>query len=264
MIGAGVVFCLLMAAAPEREKLVVLEVTSGDESTKRTARLVEEQLLTELTRVKRFEVLGQNEIAAALGFERQRKLLGCAEDQGSCLSEIGGALGAKWLLMASLGRFGSKLRLDMKVVDTSSGKAAAREGRVLDRDDELFPTVTQLTAALVSAITPAGASPAPVAHPSLAWFIGGGAAAIMGVPSMVLGSAWGEDLNRNHATVSLTEAQSRMGLFQVMYWGGVVFVVGAAALIAGGVWAALRPAEPAKSAAPVALHLTPSGLEVRW
>jgi TolB-like protein len=83
MIGAGVLFFLVMSAVPEREKLVVLEVTSGDESTKRTARLVEEQLLTELTRVQRFEVLGQNEIAAALGFERQRKLLGCTEDQGS-------------------------------------------------------------------------------------------------------------------------------------------------------------------------------------
>lgn len=146
---AGLLCAVVMTATAERERLVVLEVTAGDEGTKRAARMVEEQLLTELGRAGTFEVTGQSELSAVLGLERQRQLLGCAES--SCFAEIGGALGARWLVMGSLGRFGSKLRLDLKLIDARQGKAAAREGKVLESDDELFPAVSQFVGTLEEA-----------------------------------------------------------------------------------------------------------------
>src|SRR5438874_12417022 len=53
----------------------------------------------------RVEVLTPGAIADLLTIERQKQLLGCAEESASCLAEITDALGAAVLLRGSIGRF---------------------------------------------------------------------------------------------------------------------------------------------------------------
>ncbi len=257
---AGLLCAAVLAATAERERLVVLEVTPGDEGTKRAARMVEEQLLTELGRAGRFEVTGQSELSAVLGIERQRQLLGCAES--SCFAEIGGALGARWLVMGSLGRFGNKLRLDLKLIDGKQGKAAAREGKVLDSDDELFPAVTQFVNTLVEAVEPGATRPRPAAP----WLLAGGGvvAAATGATLMVLGSRWGAELNGQRASYTASEAQSKMSAFQATYFGGVALAALGAVAVGFGLWHGLSPDGPVATVAPVSAAVTPSGFEVRW
>ena len=52
-----------------------------------------------------FQVITPTDIGAALGLERQKHILGCTES--SCLAEIGGAMGADYIVhgeMAALER----------------------------------------------------------------------------------------------------------------------------------------------------------------
>src|SRR4051812_36888184 len=49
------------------------------------------------------KVLTSHDVEAVLGMERQKQLMGCADDS-SCLTEIVGALGVDGILLADLGR----------------------------------------------------------------------------------------------------------------------------------------------------------------
>jgi TolB-like protein len=230
---------VVLTASDGREKLVVLEIVPGDESTRRTAKLVEEQLLTELSTAGRYDVAGQSELLAVLGIERQKQLLGCSDNQGSCLAEIGGALGARWLVMGTVGRFGSKLRLDLKLIDATSGRAVRREGRVLDHDDELFPAVNELLGRLVQAHDESASGGA---RSPLPFVVGGAgvAGAAGGVVLMVLGSSFGAGLNAKRADYTFDEAARRMRDYQAMYWAGTALVAVGVAVLAGAVVALVR------------------------
>src|SRR5438128_1810620 len=45
-----------------------------------------------------FDVITAKQMAAVIGLERQKQLLGCADSSSSCLAELAGALGAELLL----------------------------------------------------------------------------------------------------------------------------------------------------------------------
>src|SRR6185295_5852068 len=59
-------------------------------------------------------VTGKNDIAALLGLERQKQLLGCSDEQASCLAELAGALGVDGLLTGSLGKVGNGYVVEVK------------------------------------------------------------------------------------------------------------------------------------------------------
>jgi hypothetical protein len=133
------------------------------------AALLSEVALTEASSQPGFAVIGKSDIAALLGFEKQKALLGCAEDY-ACLADIGGALGVKLILVGSVGKVGALHRLDVKLVETGKG-AAQRVGVNVEGPDEklvgavqaavrsLFGEVTATTTAAVAAAPAAQAPP---------------------------------------------------------------------------------------------------------
>ena len=80
---------LLAAAAPPT--LAALEL-DAQQVPPAVAKLVGTQLTQRLT-LKGFRVLTAADMAAVLGVERQKALLGC-NDESSCIAEIGAALNA--------------------------------------------------------------------------------------------------------------------------------------------------------------------------
>ncbi len=247
---------LVMAGtALAREKLVVLELTTSDDASSKTARLVQEQVATELTSLERYEIIGQSELTALLGIERQKQLLGCSDEASTCMAELSGAVGARWLVMGTLGRAGAKLRFDLKLVDSAASKTVARAGRVLANDDELFAAVPEMVRALIG-VTPR--------FPVAPLVLGGVGVVAAVIGSVLLGSAVGanQTLNRDRATIEVSTAQSRLKEQQLSYWSGFgVLVAGGAALVGGLVWFFVSPAETPASAW---LGVGPSGVEVRW
>lgn len=160
---------VLAAAAPaapeaprkaKRLKVAVMEikVLHGDPQLEA---LLSEVALTEAASFRGVDTIGRSDIASLLGLERQRQLLGCSED-ASCLADIGGALGVDYLLVGSVGRLGTILRLDLKLVDGRKARVVGRVGTSVDRAERLVEATQSGVRALLHELSPAD----PVSRPA--------------------------------------------------------------------------------------------------
>lgn len=104
----------LLAAPP---KLAQLE-WSTVEVKKELASFFSDELARALRR-EGLTIVTTSDMAAVIGLERQRQLLGCSE--GSCLAELGNAMGCDAVLQVSVARLGDSLRANLKVVKASDG-----------------------------------------------------------------------------------------------------------------------------------------------
>lgn len=82
--------------------------------------LLDDALLTALQNAGQFRIIGQDDVNAVLGFERQKELLGC--DETMCFAELGGALGADYLFSYRVGQVGSRWQLSGKLINIRQGK----------------------------------------------------------------------------------------------------------------------------------------------
>ncbi len=278
------------ALGAQKQRLVVLNLTSSDKSLQSVAESTSELVSTELSRSKRFEIISQSDVATMLGLERQRQLLGCAKDGSSCLAELSSAFGSKWLVTGSLARLGKKLRLDLKVINTETNSTPFRDGRTFKDQEGLFDgavaIVHQLVArddlwgpllpdpppvAVVKAPTPVvevvhepqSANPAAPSSPSLLpWVVTGvgGAAFVAGVVFTVLAamdwSTWNSDGYLTNSTWTLVKSTSDSFNRNIIV-GSVLLGAGAAIAVAGMVWHAVE-GKPA----PVAVGVSSNGLFV--
>lgn len=67
------------------------------------------------------KVITRSEVGALLGNERQRELLGCHDESGSCAVELAGALGSDALLLGEAAKVGEKYRLSVRLVSAKNG-----------------------------------------------------------------------------------------------------------------------------------------------
>lgn len=118
-------------------KVVVLPLAALGGVTDDTTRLLGDALAGELRRRSGIAVLTQSDIAALLGVEKTRQMLGCSES--GCMAEIGGALGADRVIHGSLGRVGGSLVVNLSALDARKASAAASVSeRLRGAADEAF------------------------------------------------------------------------------------------------------------------------------
>lgn len=138
------------ASAAERTRVVVLGVGASDAKLKQLADSIAEQVLTELGRSKRVDAMGTSDMAAVLGLERQKAVLGCSDQSASCLAEISAALGAPYLVTGNLARAGKATRIDLKLIRAQDGKAIYRDGRNFKDESEMFDLVSEIVKTMVA------------------------------------------------------------------------------------------------------------------
>ncbi len=158
-------------AAPAQGKRIAvpdIKVAGGDASI---GRALTEILTTETARVKTLTVISSSDIAAMLGFEKQKELLGCA-DNVACMAEIGGALGVDYLLVADVGLIGKTYVLNAKLIDTGKIEVLARIYKTIAGEpDALIEAVKACVPDILKPVAPAdelarlapAQPPAPVA-----------------------------------------------------------------------------------------------------
>jgi len=71
------------------------------------------------------EVVTQDDLSAVLGLERQKQLLGCADEGTQCLAELGAALGADGILRGEVARVGAAWHGSLKVLSAKDGRSLA-------------------------------------------------------------------------------------------------------------------------------------------
>jgi hypothetical protein len=82
-------------------------------------------------------VLTQSDVAALLGAERTRQMMGCSDS--GCFAELGGALGADRVVHGSIGRVGGSLVVNLSALDPRRAVTAASVSeRLRGGDEEAF------------------------------------------------------------------------------------------------------------------------------
>ena len=110
------------AEAPKKITLALPGLRGADVSPEKAA-FFSAHLATQLSR-EGIEVTAGDDIAAVLGLERQRQLLGCSEGS-ECMVEIANALGADGIVTGNIAKLGTDMGVNIKVLDGKTGKAIA-------------------------------------------------------------------------------------------------------------------------------------------
>lgn len=158
---------LCTASGVTKVALVPLPVGSGLDD--KAAAAITEAITGEIRRVPGVKLITQDEITALVGLERQKGLLGCADDK--CMTEIGGALGVDRLVTCRLSKVGETWMFTMKSLDPNKALVVAQADRNIRKasiDDmiELIPTMVGELFGAAPAKGPVRTVDAPKADPA--------------------------------------------------------------------------------------------------
>jgi TolB-like protein len=102
-------------AAGERIEVAVTEFVSKGGIDQQRMDALSDMLANQIREMGPFRVIGMADIRSALQLEQQKRLLGCTDD--SCLAEVGGALGVRYMVAGNVSRFGQTWLLNLKLLD---------------------------------------------------------------------------------------------------------------------------------------------------
>src|SRR3954462_9241740 len=109
-----------MSAAPGQIKLAAPGLL-GVRVTKEVATFFSDHLAQELE-AQGLSVMTASDINALLGIERQKDLVGCANEGGGCMAELATALGVDGVVTGSIGQFDGLFQINLKVVAAADGR----------------------------------------------------------------------------------------------------------------------------------------------
>lgn len=132
----------VLAAAPVK---VAAPGLSGVNASADLLTFVNDHLSQELT-LEGIEVTTPAQIAAVVGIDRQKQLLGCGESQ--CMAELANALGVDAILLGSVAKLGAVIQLDAKFIGASDAKVVTLYSKRLDSEAQLLDAMTEAARAM--------------------------------------------------------------------------------------------------------------------
>ncbi len=122
-VGIAVLVSFIPADAQEHSVAVMGLKVSGRQMDRTMVRSMEDLLSNEIRALGGLRVISRADIVGLLNLEKQKRLMGCANDQ--CLAEIGGALGVDWMLTGSISDFGQTVLVNLKLLDVRDVRVIA-------------------------------------------------------------------------------------------------------------------------------------------
>jgi hypothetical protein len=169
------------ATAPSRARVLVLTPTSKvfDAGTTTT---IGGLVTSELAGDTRLDIIASDDVERLAALEGDRQNVGCTDN--SCLAELAGAIGARYVVFGDVGRLGDVVIVQLNLFDSQTAQALTRvtvqANSMSELPRALQPRVHELAAPLLSSTTTSAAA-ASRSFNALPWvFIGVGAAAIVG------------------------------------------------------------------------------------
>lgn len=113
-------------------------------------------------------VTTQRDLASVLSLERQKQLLGCADDQTSCMSELAGALGVDALASGQVAKIGKSFQVNVRVLRARDAEAVFVFSRLVKTEEDLLEALTDAGGEAAKRLLQGagGAGPANGAGPS--------------------------------------------------------------------------------------------------
>lgn len=151
------------AAEPQRPTLMFMGVSAGTGVEPAAAEDLSEYLQAQLSQAGVYQVTGGNDIATLLGMERQRQLVGCSDEDSSCVAEIAQALNADRAVTGRVSVAGDSVVLSVSLLDVRKSGVVARASRRRDGTRVLEPLYDELEGVAYELVNSdplrAGASP---------------------------------------------------------------------------------------------------------
>lgn len=140
----------LAHAAEERLRVAVLDVRPLGDVGKDLPSTLATLSGAHLAKTGVFQVVTGEEIRQMLSVEAAKMQLGC--EDASCFAEIGGALGAPYVLTGTIGRLGRALVLGLSLVEIAKAKTVGRETVTVDGEAELAKELERMLARVVAPV----------------------------------------------------------------------------------------------------------------
>jgi hypothetical protein len=84
-------------------------------------------------------------MATVIGVEKQRELLGCADQASSCMAELAGALGADGLVTGQLAKVGKSYQLNVKIIAADGSKTLfVHSSKLLSTEEDVIEEMNTL------------------------------------------------------------------------------------------------------------------------
>ncbi|MBK7858671.1 MAG: hypothetical protein IPJ65_08625 [Archangiaceae bacterium] len=112
-------------AVKRKPTVAVIEVDVTAQGERLDAAAFSDMMVTAIDSRQAFIVVSSKDIAAMLGIERQKQLLGCSDDT-SCMSELANALGTDFVMLGSVGKVGDSYLVSTRLVEAARSKVTAR------------------------------------------------------------------------------------------------------------------------------------------
>jgi TolB-like protein len=128
----------------EKPSLALLGIQLAQGLNSADAKPLSERLLTRLGNTKRFNTLiGGSDIQDLVSFEQQKAAVGC--DADSCVTELAGALGVRFVMVVATSPVGSKFQVVLKILDVEQARAAVRLTQEISKAADLRSALDDLT-----------------------------------------------------------------------------------------------------------------------
>jgi TolB-like protein len=147
----------LLAAPADKPRLAFIDLTPGADVSKEVAQAAGDQLVVALSETGKFDVITKGDVKAILGYEAQAQLLGCGE--ASCMVDLGGALGAAYLVSGSLSKLGGQLQLVLSLIDVNKATVGRRVALGAAGESSLPQTAREAVAKLTGEVVPQPGAP---------------------------------------------------------------------------------------------------------
>lgn len=125
-------FVVLYVHTAIAEKLAVMPTQFDESSRGQVPKLFDDYVLTAVQNLGGYEVIGQDDINALIGFEKQKDLFGC--DDAACIADIGGALGVDRMMVVKIARLGNDWVSSCKIINIKATKVERRLNEVTPGD----------------------------------------------------------------------------------------------------------------------------------
>ena len=118
----------LRATEPGKKiRVAVLDLKAGDAIAPATLAFFTNIVTETLDSLGPFQALSSTDIARVLEYQATNQLLGC--DDPACVSRLGNALGARWLISGDISKVGQSYVVQLKLHDPQDGQVKARVTR---------------------------------------------------------------------------------------------------------------------------------------
>lgn len=145
----GVAALIVCCSLPARGQQVAVD--------RPTARALGELATVAASRHKVFDVISSADLRRTVEFEAERQVAGCSEDATSCLADVAGAMGARYVVFGQLAMLGSQIVVPLNLFDSQTGSSV---GRVVIRGASLEEILGRIDSAMDELLAPAIAASA--------------------------------------------------------------------------------------------------------